>query len=615
MTAPGVLEGAKATAVQGGAPAAVGANVTQSAGLGGAVAKQAAFGDLVEAFEHLEHTSSGSKMIDILAGLLSRLSPAEARQAAYLLKGKVSPDYEGPEFGMAEKFVLRVLAAADEVPPSRVAAALRKAGDLGDVAAQLAGRRPGARLSLDDVFTKLKQVALATGAGSQQGKIRRLAELLRQCSGPEARYVVRIVLGKLRLGVGEMTFLYGLSQALTGSKEAKPLLEGAFNVLSDLGAVAERALRSGVACLKDVKPVVGKPVRMMLAQRTRDLHEVSAHIPGLVHVEYKYDGERVQAHVFRKGAVLRYSRRLEDITHQYPDVVQAISQAFRGREAILEGEVVAIDSRSGKLQPFQVLMRRRRKYDVEDYVRKVPVKYYLLDLLYADGESLLRKPLAARKKALTRYVREGKAIAVAAYKATRKVADMEDFFEEATGWGAEGVMVKDAASPYEAGTRGWRWIKFKKEYRQELADTFDLVVVGAMHGRGRRAGTYGSLLVAAFDPRANRYESFTKVGAGFSDAELARLPKLLKPYRRPDKHRLVETALKADAWFEPALVTEVTGAQLTVSPVHAVARGRLKEGGLALRFPRFLRWREDKSPEQATTVQEIYNLYRRFRRG
>ncbi len=565
------------------------------------------------ALEQLEQTRSSLKMVDALAGLFARLGPEEARAAAYLLKGKVAPDYEGIELGLAERSVMRAIAASAAVPLRAVKAALHRTGDLGDVAAQHAAGRRSAGLTLRQGFERLREIASAKGTGSQATKLRLLADLLQHCSAREAKYVTRIVLGTLRLGVGEMMFLYGLSKALTGSKAAKPILEKAFNVLSDLGEVAERALRAGVKALQRVRPVVGKPVRMMLAQRIRDLHEVAAHIHGLVHVEYKYDGERVQAHIPRRGAVILYSRRQENITSQYPDVVEAIGKAFQGSEAILEGEVVAIDLRRGKLEDFQVLMRRRRKHDIARYVEKVPVKYFLFDVLYADGKSLLSKPLAERKAALRRYIKEGERIAIATHTATRDVEEMERFFAAVIGQGAEGVMVKDAASPYEAGTRGWHWIKFKKEYRAALADTFDLVVVGAMHGRGGRGGTYGSLLVAAFDPGANRYESFTKVGAGFGNAELARLPKLLRPYRLPSKHRLVDTGVKADVWFEPALVMEVTGAQITVSPVHAVAREKVKEGGLALRFPRFLHWREDKAPEQATTVQEVYDLYRRSR--
>jgi DNA ligase-1 len=567
------------------------------------------FATFAEALEQLEQTSSSLKMIEVLGGLFNCLGPEEARAAAYLLKGKVAPDYEGTELGLAERSVMRAIAASADVPPGRVQAAFHRTGDLGDVAAQYAAGRPGASFTLRQVFERLREIAATKGPGSQATKLRLLVDLLWHCSAREAKYTARIVLGTLRLGVAEMTFLYGLSKALAGSKQAKPILEKAFNVLSDLGEVAERALRSGVETLRRVRPVVGKPVRMMLAQRAKDLAEIPDHIPGLVHVEYKYDGERVQAHVPKGGDIVLYSRRQENITHQYPEVVQALRTSLRGKAAILEGEVVAIEPSTGKLKDFQTLMQRRRKYDVESYAVKVPVKYFLFDLLHLDGRSLLGDPLARRKQTLGRCMRAGERVALASFIATQDVEEMERFFAEAIGQGAEGVVIKDAQSPYEAGTRGWRWVKYKREYRKELADTFDLIVVGGMHGRGIRTGTFGSLLVAAFNPQTNKYESFTKVGTGFSDAELARLPKLLRPYRLPAKHRLVETGVKADMWFEPALVMEVTGAQLTVSPIHTVARAEVKKGGLALRFPRFVRWRDNKDPEQATTAQEIHELY------
>ena len=276
--------------------------------------------------------------------------------------------------------------------------------------------------------------------------------------------------------------------------------------------------------------------------------------------------------------------------------------------------MVAIEKHSGKLQHFQVLMTRRRKYGLEEYVRAVPVKFFLFDVLYLDGKSLLKTPLRKRKDVLEEYFPGHEEIAHAKYLATKDVAELESFFAEALHWGAEGVVLKDAHSGYEPGARGWRWIKFKKEYQTELADTFDLVIVGGMYGAGRRADTYGSLLGAAFDPQSNKFYSLTKVGAGFPDKVLAQLPTMLEPYRLPHKHRLVETGMTADVWFEPARVMEVRGAELTVSPVHTVARETLKKGGLALRFPRFVRWRADKSPEQATTVHELYELYRSVRR-
>jgi DNA ligase-1 len=352
---------------------------------------------------------------------------------------------------MAEKAVMRAIAASAAAPLRRVQAAFHRIGDLGDVAAQYAEDRRSAGLTLQQVFERLRKVASTRGAGSQATKLALLADLLQHCSAREAKYTARIVLGTLRLGVAEMTFLYGLTKALTGSKKAKPILENAFNVLSDLGEVAERALRSGVEALRRVRPVVCKPVRMMLAQRVKDLAEIPRHISGLVHVEYKYDGERVQAHVPRRGDIVLYSRRQEDITHQYPDVVQALRDSFRGKEAILEGEVVAIEVATGRLKDFQTLMQRHRKHDVEAYVGKIPVKYFLFDLLHLDGQSLLQKPLALRQETLARCVQESERLAFAASTATKDLEEVESFFAEAIERGAEGVVTRTHRAPTRPG--------------------------------------------------------------------------------------------------------------------------------------------------------------------
>jgi DNA ligase-1 len=568
------------------------------------------FQQLAEVFDELDKTSASSRMIRILADFFATLSPEDARLAAYLLKGQVAPDYVGTEFGVAKKLVIRALATAFHQPLMSVEKAFHKHGDLGSVAAQLGKDSSGAGPSIKEVFAQLQELASASGPGSQEAKINLLAALLSRCSQLEAKYIVRVVLATLRLGVAEMTVLSALSTALTGTAENKPSLEYAFNVYADLGEVAYRAVKQGVKALADATPAVGVPIRMMLAQRVRNLEEVLQHIPELILVEYKYDGERVQAHIAKKGNITLYSRRQENITHQFPEVVDALRQAVRGHEVVAEGEVVAIEKPGGKLQPFQVLMTRRRKHGVEEYVKTVPVKCFLFDVLYLDGKSLLKTPLRKRKDVLEKYFREHEEIVHAKYLATQDVAELESFFAEALHWGAEGVVMKDAHSGYEPGARGWRWIKFKREYQTELADTFDLVVVGGMYGAGRRAGTYGSLLGAAFDQQANKFYSLTKVGAGFTDKALAQLPTMLEPYRLPHKHRLVETGMTADVWFEPVCVMEVRGAELTVSPVHTTAREVLKKGGLALRFPRFVRWRDDKSPEQATTVQETYELYK-----
>lgn len=570
------------------------------------------FKELAEVFSKLEQTSSSLAMIDILADFFSKISVDEAKISAYLIRGEIAPSFAGVNLGLAQKMVERAIVKASNITQQEIQKMFRKVGDLGEVAKSLLEKNKGKNLTIKEVFEKLNEIAKISGQGSQELKINILSELLKNSSANEAKYIIRLVLGALRLGVGEMTFLYGISKALTGTKEKKKILEHAYNVCSDLGEVAYQAKKGGIDFLKNFNPEVGVPVRMMLAQRIKDLEEVKNHIPGEFFAEYKYDGERIQAHIKNKNEIILFSRRHENITNQFPDIVEAIKKYFQGESGIIEGEVVAIDEASKKLLEFQVLMQRRRKYDVEKYVEKIPVKYFLFDILEKNGKSFLNYSLKDRKEILEKTIlKDSKEINLAKYIITQEIGDLEDFFFEAVKNGAEGVVIKNAQSNYQAGTRGWNWIKYKKDYKKELTDTFDLVVVGGIYGSGRRGGSYGSLLAAAYDPETNKYYSFTKVGAGFTDKDLVMLPKILNKYKIKEKHRLVETNMEVDVWFEPAIVIEVSGADITISPVHTVAKNKIKKGGLALRFPRFIKWRNDKEAEQATTVKEIYQIYKK----
>jgi len=568
------------------------------------------FSKLAEVFERLEKTASSLAMIDVLADFFPKISPGEARISAYLLRGEVSPPYEGLEIGLAQKMVIRAIVKAENIKTEKVDFLFKKTGDLGLVIENLRKDKKGAGLRIEKVFERLVEIAKTGGLGSQEKKINLLLDLLLKTSGLEAKYIVRTILGTLRLGVGEMIFLYGLSKAFGGGKKQKETLEYAFNVLSDLGEVAYLVSKLGIKKIAEIEPKIGVPIRMMAANRIQELEEVGEHIKGSVSVEDKYDGERIQAHIKKSGEIVLFSRRQENITHQYPDVVIGFKKSFKAREAIVEGEVVAFDEEKNKMLPFQVLMSRRRKHAIEEYVRKIPVRYFLFDLLYLDGKNFLKKPLKERRTALERFFKEIAPVNFGRYIVTNNPIKIQSYFTDSIKRGAEGVMIKDASGTYRAGTRGWLWIKFKKEYKEELADTFDLVVVAGIYGSGRRAKTYGSLLAAAYSPKENKYYSFTKVGVGFTDEILARLPKMFEKYRLPEKSKLVETEMESDVWFEPKIIMEVSGSEITISPVHPVAKDKIKKGGLALRFPKFLRWREDKSIEEATTVEEIYNLYK-----
>jgi DNA ligase-1 len=597
---------------------------------------------LAELFARLEKISSNLAMTDLLADFFLKISPEEAKIAAYLLRGELSPSYEGLEIGLADKMVMRAISRVANIEIEEIKSLFKKTGDLGLVIEKIYEDKhhQAADLTIEDVFEKLIAIAQTTGEGSQEKKLNLLVDLLSKTSSQEAKYIIRTILGTLRLGVGEMTFLYGLAKAFGSGKKDKEILEYAFNVLSDLGEVAyvvskkcadlrglkveqrEKIIRE---VIEHIKPKVGIPIRMMLANRIQELEEVKEHIPGIVSVEAKYDGERIQAHIqIKRGLtqterrltrteadknILLFSRRQENITHQYPDLIDGLKKAFRGKEAIVEGEVVPYDPQKKMILPFQILMSRRRKHEIEKYQKKIPVRYFMFDLLYLDGENFLKKPLKERRAVLENCFKENETINFGEHIITDDLSEIESYFTESIKKGNEGIMIKDYNGIYQAGTRGWLWIKFKKEYKKELADTFDLVVVGGLYGSGRRAKTYGSLLVASYDPKTNKYYSFTKVGTGFTDKDLAQLPKLLDKYKLDEKYKLLETNMEVDVWFEPKVVMEVSGAEITISPVHTVAKDKIKRGGLALRFPKFLRWRE-KAPEDTTTVEEIYNLYK-----
>lgn len=582
---------------------------------------------LAEVFERLEKTASSLAMIDILADFFPKISAVEAKISAYLLRGELAPSYEGLEIGLADKMAMRAIAKSENIEVEKVKSLFNKTGDLGLVVENLKSYEVKPRkdydLSIEEVFGKLIEIAKINGEGSQEKKINLLVDLLLRTSGLEAKYIIRTILGTLRLGVGEMTFLQGLAKAFGAGKKDKETLEYAFNVLSDLGEVAYVVFKSGIKKILEIKPIVGAPIRMMLSNRVQGLEEIKDHIPGLVSVEEKYDGERIQAHIKKTGEISLFSRQQENITHQYPDIINGLRKSFigyhaerdyshakRGKEAIIEGEVVAYDEAKEKLLPFQILMSRRRKHNVEDYVKKIPIRYFLFDLLYLDGKNYLKQPLKERRTALERFFKKIKPIDFGKYAITSDLSEIESYFADSIKRGNEGVMIKDYSGIYQAGSRGWLWIKFKKEYQKELADTFDLVVIGGLYGAGRRAKTYGSLLAAAYDPAVNKYYSFTKVGTGFTDETLSKLIKMFKKYKLKEKHKLVETGMKPDVWFEPKIVMEISGAEITVSPIHTVAKDKIKTGGLALRFPKFLRWRTDKSAENATTVKEIYELYK-----
>ncbi|MCS7106798.1 MAG: ATP-dependent DNA ligase [Acidilobaceae archaeon] len=582
------------------------------------------FEALAKTLQALENISARTQITQMLVQLFLQTPPQVIDKVVYLVQGRLGPEWkEIPELGVGEKYIIKAISIAFGASEEAVSKSFKATGDLGEVAERLASRpRRGLagllgeerrELTVSRVYDALVRIAYAIGEGSRDLKIRSLAGLLSDAGPTEAKYLVRLVEGRLRVGVGDATILDALAIAFGGSSELRPQVERAYNLRADLGDVARIIATKGVEELQRVEPQVEIPIRPMLAERGRDAREIMEKVGGRAIAEFKYDGERAQIHK-RGDKVIMFSRKLENITLRYPDVVEMARRGIKAREAIVEGEVVAIDPETGDMRPFQELMHRKRKHEIERAVKEVPVKVFLFDALYVDGRDLTLEPLPVRREVLESIVEPSESWEIAKYKVVEEAEEVEKFFLEAVEQGAEGIMVKAIhdKSVYTAGARGWLWVKYKRDYKSEMIDTVDLVVVGAFYGTGKRGGKLSSLLMAAYDPEEDMFKTVCKMATGFTDEELDRMNEMLKDKIIPQRHPRVDSRMKPDVWVVPHYVAEVLGAELTLSPIHTCGLNAVKEGvGVSIRFPRFVRWREDKRPEDATTEGEIVEMYRR----
>jgi DNA ligase-1 len=574
------------------------------------------YSEVVDIYSKMESTTKRLELVSLLAELFKRTPPNLLDKLAYLSLGRLYPDYVGVELGIAEKLAVRAIAAASGRRVQEVETLYKASGDLGIAAERAIAEKVqttfwSESLTLERVYDTLDRIARTAGQRSVETKLKMLESLLNHATPMEARYIVRTVTGKLRLGVADYTLLDAAAEVFTGGKENRVRLERAYNICSDIGLVIKTVAEGGLEAIDTFKVMVGRPVRPMLAERVSSAEEAVQGMEGRCAVEYKLDGERLQIH--KDGNTVKiFSRRLEEITHHYPDVVQLTRDNVRAETAILEAEAVAIDEDTRELRPFQELMHRRRKYGIEKAMKEFPVALFFFDILFLDGEDLTSRPFLHRRAVLEETVVRTPKTEIVPMLRTGSPSEIETFMEKAVTEGSEGVMIKNIDSVYRAGARGFEWVKLKREYKAEIADTFDLAIVGAFHGRGRRAGTFGAYLCATYNKERDLFEVTTKVGTGFSDEDLRMFTEKLTPLVLPGRHPRVESRLEADVWVEPKIVIEVIASEITVSPTHVAALDAVKPGcGLALRFPKYTgRLREDKRPEDATTSQELIEMYR-----
>jgi len=575
---------------------------------------------IADAYGKIESTTKRLEMTDLLVDLLKNTPREIIGKVVYLTQGRIYPDFVSLEIGVAEKLATKALARASGRREKEIEEDVKKSGDIGETAQKFVTSKKQTSffqqqpLSVEKVYETFDKMARASGSGAIDTKTALLAGLLAAASPKEARYIMRTVTGNLRLGIADMTVLDALAIAYGGGKEARELVERAYNISSDLGRVAQVVAEKGLAGIKKFEVSIGEPIRPMLAERLSSPEEILEKLGGKCIAEYKYDGERVQAH--KKGeTVTLFSRRLENISDQYPDAVELVKKYVKPKNAILEAECVAIDADTGEMRPFQELMHRRRKYEVKEAMAEYPVSLFMFEALYAGERDLTLEPYPTRRKILEKAISESGRVKIAEHLVTSDAKELEKFFLKAIEDGCEGLVCKSIAknSVYQAGARGWFWIKYKRDYKSEMMDTVDLVVVGAFHGRGRRAGTYGALLLAAYNSDKDTFETVTKCGTGFTDEDLAKLPKMMEKHVIKHRHPRVNSWLEADIWFEPVIVIEVLGAEITLSPIHTCATDAIRKGsGLAIRFPRFTgNYRVDKAAEDATTSGEVVEMYQK----
>ncbi|HLC79776.1 MAG TPA: ATP-dependent DNA ligase [archaeon] len=604
------------------------------------------FLELALYFEKVEKASSRIEMTQILSELLAKAPQQDIKQIIYLSQGVLGPRYEEAlEAGLGEGLIVEGIAKALGYSNEEVKALYKKIGDLGEVAQNLGAKKKQKSLFANDltvekVFNNFIKISQLSGKGSQEHKLKMFAELLNSASGIESKFITRIPLGNMRLGIGDPTIMDALAlnyreeflkdkkikkQIESELKEKKEeareeefarkskqrlreVIESKYNIFSDLGEIARKLKESGLSGLSQISIKPATPIRPTLAERLSSAEEIVEKL-GMCAVEKKYDGLRVQCHKSGEKVTI-FSRQSENITHMLPDIVQAVKSQISAKDAIFEGEALAFNEKTNQYLPFQVTIQRKRKYDVEQMAQDFPLRLFAFDIMYADGVNMMAKPFSERRKMLSKLISKGPIIELTGSIQTNDPKEMEKFFLESIENGLEGIIAKDLNAPYIAGARKYAWIKLKRSYKGELTDSVDVAIIGYFKGRGKRTQFgLGGLLSAVYDEDSDTFKSVTKIGTGMSEEMLEELESKLSKISQKQKPARVESEIEPDVWTTPHYVIEVVADEITKSPLHTAGRG--KDGiGYALRFPRMIKFR-DKKAEDSTSVSEIIEMYKK----
>ncbi len=604
------------------------------------------FKDLAFYIEKIESTSSRLIITQLLAELFKKLKSEEIEKTLYLLQGRVVPLFEKLEFSLAEKTIIKAVSKGLNIDRPLFEKTYKRIGDLGETVEyfkkqiQLFDEKD---LGVLEVFNSLFELAKAGGSGSQEVKMNILIGLIRQLDPLSCRYLVRIPTGVLRLGFSDMTVLDTFSWMITGDKSLRSQIEQAYHVRPDLGFIGRTLKDQGIKGLHGVKPKIFTPIIMMRAERLSSGKEIIEKI-GKCAIQQKFDGLRLQAH-YKKSKIKNqkskpqikdqkenqirlYSRNLEDVTHMYPDIIEGIKKEIKAQEIIFEGEAIGFDPNTGNFLRFQETVQRKRKYDIAEKAKEIPLKFFAFELLFCDGINYIHSSYTERRTILEKSIHGVKntaenTILLTPEKILDNEKDIEIEFDGAVSKGLEGIIAKKLNGIYQPGARGWNWIKFKRSYSSKIEDTIDCLVMGYDFGKGKRTDFgIGAFLVGVYDENQDKFVTVAKIGTGLSDEEWKELKvqsSKFKVQKKPSQYE-VDKQMDVDVWIQPSIVVEIRADEISRSPVHTAGRimkssknGKAQQvdvPGFALRFPRLERFRDDKRPEDATTLKELEKMFK-----
>lgn len=570
------------------------------------------FSRLATYFERIEGKSSRLEITQILAELFNELNAEEIGQTVYLLQGRVAPLFEKTEFGMAEKTVIKSIVSSLNIDRPYFEKENRRLGDVGKTVEEFKKQYISfeeREMTINEVFLELERLAKSSGDGSNDIKVGILSGLIRQLDSKSCRFLVRIPQGMMRLGFSDMTIIDAYSWALCGSKQYRPEIEAAYHVRPDLGYIGRLIKEKGMEGIKKVTPHIFTPIIMMRAERLSSGEEIVKQL-GECAIEPKYDGFRLQIHYSKKlNEVRLYSRNLEDVTLMYPDVVEGVKKEIHADEIIVEGEAIGYNPQIDQFLPFQETVQRKRKYDIEEKAREIPLKLFVFELLYNEGMSFINEPFTKRREKLESVIDvknspKQNTIIIAPHTLLSDATRIEKTFDEAIANGLEGIIAKKLDGTYRPGARGWNWIKFKRSYSSKIHDTVDCLVMGYDTGKGKRTDFgIGAFLVGVYDEKEEVYKTVSKIGTGLTDEEWREMKtrcNKLQTKRKPLQYTIDKT-MEVDMWVTPGIVVEIKADEITQSPNHTAL--------FALRFPRLVRFRDDKSTTDVTSFSEISALY------